>query len=110
MKLLFDQNLSHKLCKRLAELYPDSNHVRLLGMSQEIDMVIWVYARLNDFVLVSFDEDIANLAIFRGIPPKVIWLRCGNQSTDEIERIFRLHFAQIEQFVRDPVTAYLELF
>jgi predicted nuclease of predicted toxin-antitoxin system len=31
MKLLFDQNLSFKLCQNLADLFPESNHVRLLG-------------------------------------------------------------------------------
>ncbi len=32
MRLLFDQNLSPKLVKRLADLYPDSNHVYHLGI------------------------------------------------------------------------------
>jgi len=26
MKLLFDQNLSFKLCAKLADLFPESNH------------------------------------------------------------------------------------
>ncbi len=30
MKLLFDQNLSFKLCQRLADLFPEFSHVRLL--------------------------------------------------------------------------------
>jgi len=33
MKLLFDQNLSFKLCQAVADLFPQSNHVRLLGLS-----------------------------------------------------------------------------
>ena len=32
MKLLFDQNLSPRLVTRLADLYPDSNHVYPLGL------------------------------------------------------------------------------
>jgi hypothetical protein len=31
MRLLFDQNLSFKLCDSLDELFPKSAHVRLLG-------------------------------------------------------------------------------
>jgi predicted nuclease of predicted toxin-antitoxin system len=31
MKLLFDQNLSPKLVRRLADLFPDSSHVQAVG-------------------------------------------------------------------------------
>ena len=31
MKLLFDQNLSFKLCQALADLFPGSSQARLLG-------------------------------------------------------------------------------
>ena len=44
MKLLFDQNLSFKLCQLLADLFPGSNQVRLLGMSEADDRAIWEYA------------------------------------------------------------------
>ena len=33
MRLLFDQNLSFKLCQALVDLFPGSNHVRLLGLA-----------------------------------------------------------------------------
>lgn len=32
MKLLFDHNLSHKLIGRLADLFPDSEHVRNVNL------------------------------------------------------------------------------
>jgi len=34
MKLLFDQNLSFKLCRRLADVFPESDQIRLLGMAE----------------------------------------------------------------------------
>jgi predicted nuclease of predicted toxin-antitoxin system len=37
MKLLFDQNLSFRLCQDIADLFPESNHVRLLGLSEAGD-------------------------------------------------------------------------
>jgi predicted nuclease of predicted toxin-antitoxin system len=49
MKLLFDQNLSHNLVPQLAGLYPDSQHVRLLGMDTADDETVWNYARENGF-------------------------------------------------------------
>ncbi len=37
MKLLFDQNLSFKLCERLADLFPDSSQARLAGLAEADD-------------------------------------------------------------------------
>jgi predicted nuclease of predicted toxin-antitoxin system len=37
MKLLFDENLSPKLPNRLNDLFPDSLHVRDVGMKATID-------------------------------------------------------------------------
>src|ERR1043165_440101 len=99
MKLLFDQNLSFKLCRQLADLFPDSNQVRLLGMAEADDRSIWDYAKANDFSLVSQDVDFADMATLYGPPPKVIWLRCGNQSTSVIEKRLRDHAEAIAVFL-----------
>ena len=55
MKLLFDENLSFKLCERLSALFPGSSQVRLLGLAEANDRVIWDYAGGKGFVLVSLD-------------------------------------------------------
>ena len=89
MKLLFDQNLSFKLCRQLADIFPDSSQIRLLGMAEAEDQVVWEYAKANDFMLVSQDVDFADMATLYGPPPKVIWLRCGNQPTRTIEQLLR---------------------
>ena len=41
MKLLFDENLSHKLVRQLADLFPDSVHVRDVGLKAADDPVVW---------------------------------------------------------------------
>jgi len=33
MKLLFDQNLSFKLCSQLSDVFPETNQVRLVGLA-----------------------------------------------------------------------------
>ncbi len=86
MRLLFDQNLSFKLCSRLAGLFPDSSQVRLLGLSEADGRVVWEHAKANGFTLVSQDSDFADLATLVGPPPKVIWLRFGNKPTNAVER------------------------
>jgi predicted nuclease of predicted toxin-antitoxin system len=63
MKLLFDQNLSFKLCQTVTDLFPESNHVRLLGLSEVGDRFLWDYAKSNDFTIVSQDADFAEMAV-----------------------------------------------
>ncbi|MEG4015230.1 MULTISPECIES: DUF5615 family PIN-like protein [unclassified Microcoleus] len=41
MKLLFDENLSSKLPNRLSDVFPNSLHVRDVGMKATIDPIVW---------------------------------------------------------------------
>lgn len=109
MKLLFDQNLSFKLVGRLADLFPNSDQVRRLGLDQSDDRAIWQHAKVNGFVLVTQDSDFADLAALFGPPPKVIWLRCGNQPTQAIEELLRTHGQTIEAFGLDNDADCLEI-
>ena len=109
MKRLFDENLSSKLCERLARLFPGSVQVSLAGLSQAGDRAIWDYARSNGYPIVSLDVDFAERATLDGPPPKVIWLRCGNQPTAAIEKLLRDHAEAIEAFERDAA-ACLEIY
>lgn len=110
MKLLLDQNLSFKLCQQIADIFPGSSHVRLLGLAEAEDWTVWEHAGGNGFVLVSQDADFAEMAALLGPPPKVIWLRCGNQPTAEMERILRGESGTIVAFDRDHRAACLELY
>jgi predicted nuclease of predicted toxin-antitoxin system len=110
MKLLFDQNLSFRLCQTVADLFPESNHVRLLGLSEVHDRVLWDYAKANGFTVVSQDADFAEMAIVLGSPPKVIWLRGGNQSTAAISTLIRRHADLIVAFENDNDAACLEIY
>ena len=107
MKLLFDQNLSPRLCDRLRDIWTDLVHVRTVGLATADDSVLWTYARRHDFTIVSKDGDFNSRASLYGSPPKVIWLTVGNCSTDEIERRLRGHREQIELFGAEPDTALL---
>jgi predicted nuclease of predicted toxin-antitoxin system len=90
VKLLFDQNLSPKLVERLADLYPDSNHVYQLGIDLAPDKEMRDYAAREGFVIVTKDSDFSDLCILLGFPPKVIWIRRGNCSSRDIERYFAI--------------------
>lgn len=49
MKLLFDQNLSFKLCQRLAALYPGSAQARMIGMDRVPDTHNYSEAETRDY-------------------------------------------------------------
>jgi predicted nuclease of predicted toxin-antitoxin system len=110
MRLLFDQNLSFKLCRQLVDLFPGSTQTRLLGLSQADDRTLWQYAKTNGFVIVSQDADFAEMAALHGPPPKVIWLRSGNRPTDFIEERLRTHADVIALFEGDGTAACLEIY
>jgi predicted nuclease of predicted toxin-antitoxin system len=109
MRLPFDHNLSHKLVRRLADLFPDSTQTRLLGFAQAPDSAIWDHALKHGFCIVTLDGDFTDLSILRGAPPKVIWLRCGNSTVTEVESLLRRHANEIATFAADAEAAYLEI-
>jgi predicted nuclease of predicted toxin-antitoxin system len=110
MKLLFDQNLSFKLCDVLADLFPGSSHVRHQGLDRADDQIVWSRARSDGYVLVTHDADFAEMATFAGPPPKVVWLRCGNQTTAFIAGLMRRHADAIIAFGANTEAACLELY
>ena len=110
MKLLLDHNISHKLVARLADVFPDSTQTRLLNLGRTNDPQLWLIAKAHGYVFVSKDRDVAELAILRGAPPKVIWLRMGNCTTAAIERKLRTRIEEIMAFAHDPHQVVFELF
>jgi len=84
VRLLFDQNLSRHLVRHLADEFPNSRHVTEVGFDVSTDTEIWAYAGEHGFVIASKDSDFRQLAFLNGPPPKAVWLRLGNASTNEI--------------------------
>jgi predicted nuclease of predicted toxin-antitoxin system len=74
VKLLLDHNLSPKLVRLLADVYPDSTHVRELGMARAQDTEVWQYAAEHGFTIVTKDADFHQRSLLLGSPPKVVWL------------------------------------
>jgi predicted nuclease of predicted toxin-antitoxin system len=57
VKLLLDENLSDRTIPRIIDLYPNSEHVKTLGLLNTDDAIIWEYAKINGFMIVSKDSD-----------------------------------------------------
>ncbi|HKJ37386.1 MAG TPA: DUF5615 family PIN-like protein [Anaerolineales bacterium] len=108
--LLFDQNISPRLVDRLLDIYPESVHVSTLDMGNAMDSEIWQYAHDHDYMIVTKDADFSELGLVKGFPPKVIWIRRGNCSTQEIETILRESYDAVKTLSEDDETGILTLF
>ncbi|MBE9037865.1 DUF5615 family PIN-like protein [aff. Roholtiella sp. LEGE 12411] len=110
MKLLFDQNLSRKLVTQLADVFPDSSHVQFYALEVKTDTAIWEFAKTNDFCIVTQDVDFAERSRLYGSPPKVVWLRCGNTPTKQVESLLRSGVEVIQELLNNPSLHCLELY
>ena len=99
MKILFDQNISVRIVNKLKNIFPGCTQVRLVGLENASDLVIWEYARQNDYSIITFDADFFDLATLKGHPPKVIWLRIGNTSTANLEIVLSTYADTITEFI-----------
>ena len=109
MKFLLDQNLSPRLVAQLRTSFPASAHVRDVDLAAADDLADWNYARSNGFEIVSKDADFHQRSFLLGHPPRVVWVRMGNCSTDDVLRLLLASLEQLARFEADPDAAFLIL-
>ncbi len=63
----------------------------------------------GDYVIVPKDSDFRQLAFLFGAPPKVVWLRVGNASTDVIASELRMSITLVVEFTAGGDDARLVL-
>ena len=88
MKIIIDENISSRLIPLIQQVFPDVEHVKSLGLMTTNDFSIFMFARQNGFdAILTLDEDYYNIQLAHGIPPKIIWLRIGNCSTNALSEV-----------------------
>jgi predicted nuclease of predicted toxin-antitoxin system len=93
----------------LADVYPRSIHVGDVGLFGASDLAIWQHAREKGLILVSKDEDFHQLSVLHGPPPKVIWVRLGNCSTEHVIRLLRGRHGEVQAFLQHEEAGFLAL-
>lgn len=83
----------------LADLYPESDHVFLLGLDTSSDSALREFAAKNNFVIVTKDADFAEMDSLLGGPPNIVWIRRGNCPTNAIAAMLRHHVEQVQALV-----------
>jgi predicted nuclease of predicted toxin-antitoxin system len=85
-------------------------HVSEANLAEALDRAVWEYARANNLVLVSKDADFGELGLMLGFPPKVVWIRRGNCTTEDIEELLRSNREAIEAMAQTGAGNVLALF
>jgi len=97
LKLLFDENLSFRLARELAEPFPGSLHVEDVGLDRSDGESIRRYAAEHGFAIVTKDADFAERCLVEGTLPSVVWICRGNCSTATVASLLRVHREEIEE-------------
>lgn len=110
MNLLLDAILSWRMVKEL-EKYFSCEHVDSISeVSRPAkDKEIWNYARANDLLIVTNDEDFVDLLNTNGFPPKVILLRTDNQNRAYLVQLLIQKRHDIEFFAASADVGLLEI-
>lgn len=99
MKLLLDQNISYRVISRIKTTFPFCESVKELSLWDQDDYEIWKFALLNEYCVVTFDEDFYNFnAVFDNCP-KIIWFRTGNISNNQVAEILMIYKDTILDFL-----------
>lgn len=79
------------------------------GYQRAPDELVWALAQQHGCLVVSKDEDFHRMALLRGAPPKFVWIRLGNCTTEEIAALIRRRRDDIVEFDAQSDVSVLEL-
>jgi predicted nuclease of predicted toxin-antitoxin system len=110
MKILIDQNISYRIVDKITFLGV-VQHIKSLGLTNANDHKIFMYARQGEFdVIVTIDDDFTKLLQLFSTPPKIIWIRTGNCSTEFLAELLLQKKELIQAFIQNHELECYEIF
>jgi predicted nuclease of predicted toxin-antitoxin system len=94
----------------LKQYFEECIHVDKSGLrvpAKDID--IWNYAKKNDYIIVTKDEDFVDFLNVKGFPPKLILLKTGNQSRLYLCNLLIQRKDDIEAFIKNSEYGLLQI-
>jgi predicted nuclease of predicted toxin-antitoxin system len=103
MKLWIDAQLSPMLAKWITENFAtiEAVAIRDLGLRDAEDQVIFFSAREADVTVMTKDSDFLELQRRLGVPPKIIWVTCGNTSNAKLKEILEIHLQKAVELLEN---------
>lgn len=99
MRFLVDAQLPPALVRLLLEHGHSAEHVTEIGPADASDRELWRYALECGAVIVTKDEDFADMVAMGGEVPGVVWIRIGNTRRAALLTWFEPHIEQIVEMV-----------
>ena len=109
MKFLLDENLSPRLAPQLASLFGVLTHVRDIGLQRADDKVIWEWAKVNAYTVITADSDFVARSQRFGWAPKVIHIEQCDCPFRVIENVLRRNAVRISELDKDNAAGILAL-
>lgn len=111
LRLLLDANISWRLINELQPLVNTIKHVDSIGITIPAkDNEIWQFAKENNFIIISNDNDFLDLLNWKGFPPKVVLLKTGNQSNTYLLQVIIKHIPDIIELSESDEIGLLEIY
>jgi len=98
---LIDNQLPIGLVEHLRGHGLDAVHVSQCALEKSSDIEIWEYARTNDYVIVTKDEDFFHLSGCDKNGPPVVWVRLGNCRNSVLFSVFDTLLVRLLQAIED---------
>lgn len=109
VRLISDENISWRL-KRLIPQWEILPANEIQSGKRLTDTTIWKFAKINQYAVLTFDEDFSEIQNLLGFPPKIIWLRTGNVTTSEISAMLIELEVEIIKFLNDDSLGIYEIY
>ena len=94
----------------MPSVFLESRQVKMLGLENQDDIKIWQYAKTNAYTIVTFDADYYDISLIKGFPPKILWLRTGNLTTNEIAEKLNFQILEIFDFLKNTEQSCMEIY
>ena len=95
MNFLVDAQLSPPLAQYVESCGHHSTHVSEVGLTDAEGLDIWDYAAVNNFVVITKEEDFQKRRQTAISGPSIIWLRVGNCYNQALIKWFGPMFAEV---------------
>jgi predicted nuclease of predicted toxin-antitoxin system len=95
IRFLIDENLPGTLAARLSVPCMHATDLE----ERPTDEALWVFAKSEDWIILTKDADFFDRLALQGPPPKVVWLRTGNRRRHAQDDFIAARMAMIIQLL-----------
>jgi predicted nuclease of predicted toxin-antitoxin system len=100
LRFIVDAQLPPALAEFLTSKGHDAVALREIGLRDADDLDIWERARLDAAIIVTKDEDFAQMVAANDEGPRVLWVRTGNLLKRVLLARFENAWSELEQHLR----------